>query len=102
MATSKNDTGFFKKLLVEFIGQEDPILAMLEWTAQQMMQIEAEGIVGAQKGEHSKERQNILFRETGPSHGYTIRHGLSFHSQGPKGRIHSLFHLRAEDDPNRR
>lgn len=46
MATSKNHTGIFKKILVEFIGQEDPILAMLEWTAQQMMQIEAEAKVG--------------------------------------------------------
>jgi transposase-like protein len=33
---------------------------MLEWTAQQMMQIEAEGIVGAQKGEHSKERRTYF------------------------------------------
>ena len=47
MATSKNHTGIFKKVLVEFIGQEDPLLAMLEWTAQQMMQIEAEAKVGA-------------------------------------------------------
>ena len=60
MATSKNDTGIFKKVLVEFIGQEDPLLAMLEWTAQQMMQIEAEGIVGAQKGEHCKERKTYF------------------------------------------
>lgn len=60
MATGKNDTGIFKKLLVEFIGQEDPILAMLEWTAQQMMQIEAEGIVGAQKGEHCTGRKTYF------------------------------------------
>ena len=60
MATSKNHTGIFKKVLVEFIGQEDPLLAMLEWTAQQMMQIEAEGIVGAQKGEHCKERKTYF------------------------------------------
>ncbi len=56
MATSKNHTRIIKKTLVDFISQEDPILAMLEWTAQQMMQIEAEGIVGAKKGQHSKER----------------------------------------------
>ena len=37
-----------------FIGQEDPLLAMLEWTAQQMMQIEAEAKVGAQKGEQAR------------------------------------------------
>ena len=47
----------FRKILVDFIGQEDPILSMLEWTAQQMMQIEAEAKVGAEKGEHSQERK---------------------------------------------
>ena len=56
MATGKNHTGILRKLLVEFIGQEDPLLAMLEWTTQQMMQIEAEIKVGAKKGEHSKDR----------------------------------------------
>ncbi len=60
MATGKNHTGIFKKILVDFIGQEDPILAMLEWTAQQMMQIEAEAKVGAQKGEHSRERKTYF------------------------------------------
>jgi hypothetical protein len=57
MATSKNHTGIFKKILVEFITKEDPIPAMLEWTAQQMMQTEAETRVGANKGEHSRERK---------------------------------------------
>lgn len=50
----------FKKILVDFIGQEDPILAMLEWTTQQMMQIEAETKVGAKKGKHAKERQTYF------------------------------------------
>jgi putative transposase len=60
MATSKNHTGIFRKILVDFIGQEDPILAMLEWTAQQMMQVEAEAKVGARKGEHSQERKTYF------------------------------------------
>ena len=33
MATSKNHKEIFKKVLVDFIAEEDPILAMLEWTA---------------------------------------------------------------------
>jgi hypothetical protein len=33
MATGKNHTGILKKPLVEFIVQEDSLLAMLEWTA---------------------------------------------------------------------
>lgn len=60
MATGKNHTGIFKKILVNFIVQEDPLLAMLEWTAQQMMQIEAEAKAGARKGEHSKERKTYF------------------------------------------
>jgi hypothetical protein len=31
----------FKKILVDFIGEEDPILDMIEWTAQRMMEIES-------------------------------------------------------------
>jgi hypothetical protein len=33
-----------------FITEEDPVLAMLEWVAHQMMLIEAEGKVAADKG----------------------------------------------------
>ena len=50
----------FKKILVDFIGEEDPILAMLEWTAQRMMEIESEAKVGAKKGEHSRERKTYF------------------------------------------
>jgi len=42
-----------KKILVELINQEDPLLATLEWLAHQIMKIEAEGKVGACKGKHS-------------------------------------------------
>ncbi|MHA1380990.1 MAG: hypothetical protein ACTSRG_21695 [Candidatus Helarchaeota archaeon] len=31
----------FRKVLLGFISEQDPVLAMLEWIAQQMMQIEA-------------------------------------------------------------
>ena len=47
----------YKKILVDFIGQENPILAMLEWTAQRMMEIEAEAKVGAEKGRHIFQEQ---------------------------------------------
>jgi putative transposase len=49
-----------KKILGDFIGQEDPVLAMLEWVAQQTMHIETETKVGAKKGEHSKKRQTYF------------------------------------------
>ena len=48
--------GLFKKALLQFVTEPDPVLAMLEWVAGQMMQIEAEAKVGAEKGKHSKIR----------------------------------------------
>jgi transposase-like protein len=55
-----NYKDIFKKILVDFIGEEDPILAMLEWTAQRMMEIESEAKVGTKKGEHSRERKTYF------------------------------------------
>lgn len=47
----------FKRVLTDFITEEDPLLAMLRWMADQMMKIEAESKVGAAKNEHSDERK---------------------------------------------
>jgi putative transposase len=49
--------GLLRKVLLGFITEQDPVLAMLEWVAQQMMLIEAEAKVGAEKGKHSKDRK---------------------------------------------
>ncbi len=51
-----NVTSYFKKLLLQFITEPDPLLAMLQWLTQQLMQLEAESKVGAQKNKHSKAR----------------------------------------------
>jgi putative transposase len=51
-----NVTSYFKKLLLQFITEPDPLLAMLQWLTQQLMQLEAESKVGAQKNKHSKQR----------------------------------------------
>jgi len=52
--------GLLRKVLLGFITEQDPVLAMLEWVAQQMMLIEAEAKVGAEKGKHSKERKTYF------------------------------------------
>jgi len=46
-----------RKALLGFITKPDPVLAMLQWVAQQMMLIEAEAKVGAEKGKHAKDRK---------------------------------------------
>jgi transposase-like protein len=48
------------KVLLGFITEKDPVLAMLEWVAHQMMLIEAEGRVGAEKGKHSRHRKTYF------------------------------------------
>jgi len=47
----------FRKVLLGFITEQGPVLAMLEWVAQIMMQVEAESKVGAEKGKHAKDRK---------------------------------------------
>jgi putative transposase len=49
-----------RKVLLGFITEQDPVLAMLEWVAQQMMLIEAEAKVGAEKGKHSGSRKTYF------------------------------------------
>ena len=50
----------FRKVLLGFISEQDSVLAMLEWVAQMMMQIEAESKVGAEKGKHTKYRKTYF------------------------------------------
>jgi len=52
----KNDTAAYKKLLLHFMGEADPLYAMLQWLAEEMMKVEVELKVGAAKGKHTTER----------------------------------------------
>ena len=47
---------YFKRALLEFATESDPLYAMLQWMTEKIMQLEAEQKVGAQKGEHSTDR----------------------------------------------
>ena len=41
-----NERELFKKVLMGFMIDEDPMLAMLRWITEQLMQIEAETKIG--------------------------------------------------------
>ena len=56
----KNDSEIFRRILTGFVAEEDPLLSMLKWMMEQLMQIEAEQKVGAKKGEHSNARQSYF------------------------------------------
>jgi putative transposase len=53
-------TTLFKALLLQFIGEEDPLLSMLQWMTQTLMQVEAENKVGAEKGKHAPNRRTYF------------------------------------------
>ena len=55
-----NDTEIFKKILTHFVAEEDPLLCMLKWTMEQMMQIEVEQKLHAKKHEHTIDRKGYL------------------------------------------
>src|SRR5690554_339319 len=52
----KNHTPFHQKILLEFMTEPDPLYAMLKWLTNELMKLEAENKVGAQKGEHCPTR----------------------------------------------
>lgn len=52
---------FSRKCYGDLSPEQDPVLAMLEWVAHQMMQIEAEAKVGAEKGKHCSDRKTYFF-----------------------------------------
>lgn len=54
--TETKDTTFFAMKLLEFQEAEDPLLAMLEWTTSQMMELEIEQKCNAPKGVHDEAR----------------------------------------------
>lgn len=43
-------------MLLKFLAEPDPMLAMLEWLCHQLMEVEIENKLNAGKGEHSPER----------------------------------------------
>jgi putative transposase len=51
-----NNSEYFKRALLEFITDEDPLFSMLQWITDKLMQLEAEQKAGAAKGSHSSER----------------------------------------------
>jgi len=53
----RDATTLFKSLLLQLIGEEDPLLSMLQWTTQQLMQVEAENKVGAEKRKRAPDRR---------------------------------------------
>jgi len=52
----------FTKRLLKFLGEPDPMLAMVEWLCHKMMEVEVENKLGAGKGEHSPNRTGYRSR----------------------------------------
>ena len=56
--TNKNHTELFEKLLVSFCTEEDPMKEMLQWMANQLMEVEVNSLkTQAEKGAHSQSRK---------------------------------------------
>ena len=62
----QNSTVPFEKMLMKFVLDEEPLLSMLKWLCERLMEAEVEGKLGAEKSERSEERQ-------GYRSGYRVR-----------------------------
>lgn len=61
-----NSTVPFEKMLMKFVLDEEPMLSMLKWLCERLMEAEVEGKLGAEKSERNKGRQ-------GYRSGYRVR-----------------------------
>lgn len=50
----------YRQLLTEFVFEEDPLLSMLTWLMDRLMEVEVESKTGASKGEHKSNRTSYL------------------------------------------
>ncbi len=55
MANS-NSTPSFHEMLLKFIGEADPMLSMLQWLCDEMMEAELKSKIGASKSERNSKR----------------------------------------------
>ena len=62
----QNSTVPFEKMLMKFVSDDDPMLSMLKWLCERLMEAEVESKLGAEKSERSEGRQ-------GYRSGYRIR-----------------------------
>ena len=62
----QNSTVPFEKMLMKFVLDEEPMLSMLKWLCERLMEAEVEGKLGAEKSERSEDRQ-------GYRSGYRVR-----------------------------
>ena len=51
----REDTTYFEKKLLEFVGTKDPMLEMLQWVMDKFMEIEVSQKTGAEKGERTED-----------------------------------------------
>lgn len=54
--TKPKDTTFFESKLLEFITESDPLLSMLQWVTDKLIEVEVAQKVKAVKGKHTVER----------------------------------------------
>ena len=62
----QNSTVPFEKMLMKFVLDEEPMLSMLKWLCERLMEAEVEGKLGVEKSERSEDRQ-------GYRSGYRVR-----------------------------
>ena len=56
----ENVTTYFKKLPLEFITEPGPLYSMMQWLTEQLIRIESESKVGAEKNKRSKPRRTYF------------------------------------------
>ncbi len=79
----------FEKMLMKFLSQDDPMLSMLQWLCEKLMEAEVDSKLAAQKSQRTLDRQGYPFGIPCTSlrytHGYHVFNG----SKNPKWRVYT-------------
>lgn len=76
------------------MNQPDPMLSMLEWLCDQMMEAEVSIQLSADKSERTNSRAGYRSRLSSKASGYQAGNDVPYGSQGPPGRIYSVLRER--------
>lgn len=89
MAQRKNTTSL-TELLLQCVGQPDPMLSMLEWLCAQLMEAEVSEQVGAEKSERAKSRLGYRCGYRPRRLDTRMGNHVPYGTKSASGRLHSV------------
>ena len=100
MAQNKNNINL-TEILLQCMGKADPMLEMLKWLCNRLMEAELSDRIGADKHERSDIRSSYRCGLPAQTSRYTHGHHVSAHTQSQARRLYPVLHNRTQAQRSR-